>query len=88
MLIGMTLGTVFIGSVGLWLSYWRQAGLTANIGWPLWGIIGGLLVYIYYSIGGAGTAVFNDLGGWAGLAATFSGGLFGLISYQFYRPKS
>ncbi|MEM7113368.1 MAG: glycoside hydrolase family 3 N-terminal domain-containing protein [Chloroflexota bacterium] len=88
MLIAMMIGTAFIGSVGLWLSYWRQAGLAANIGWPLWGMIGGLLVYIYYSMGGAGTAVFNDLGSWAGLVTTFIGGLLGLITYQFYRPKA
>ncbi len=53
-----------------------------QIGWPLWGMVGGLLFYVYVLLGLPGTAVFVTLGAWAGLASTLLGGLAGLAVYR------
>lgn len=60
---------------------------TQQIGWPLWGLGGGLLVYLYVMAGLPGTAVFTTLGAWAGLVTTLLGGLAGLALYRLRSMK-
>lgn len=81
MLIALGFGTTLLGSLGLWLAYQRQLAITDYIGWPLWGIIGGLLAYLYLALGLPGTAVLLTLGSWGGLLITLAGGLPGLLLY-------
>lgn len=81
MLIALSFGTALLGSLGLWLAYQRGAAPTDYLGWPLWGVIGGLLAYLYVALGLPGTAVLFTLGSWGGLLATLSGGLPGLLLY-------
>lgn len=62
-----------------------QPNMAHLIGRLLWGLIGGLLVYIYYVAGLPGTAVFTPLQSWAGLITTIIGGGIGLFLYQRFR---
>lgn len=59
-----------------------EAAPAAQLGWPLWGIVGGLAFYLYFLLGLPGTAVFSSLGAWAGFITTAAGGLLGLLAYR------
>jgi ABC-type Co2+ transport system permease subunit len=68
-------------AAALFISRRRQANLEDQIGWPLWGIVGGLIFYIYYALGLPGTAVLGTLGPWAGFIIALLGSLAGLFLY-------
>ncbi|MCB9432512.1 MAG: hypothetical protein H6668_11060 [Ardenticatenaceae bacterium] len=81
MLIALSFGTVLLGSLGVWLAFQRQLSLADYFGWPLWGIIGGLLAYLYLVFGLPGTAGLLSLGSWGALLVTLVGGVPGLLLY-------
>jgi beta-N-acetylhexosaminidase len=74
---------------GLFISSWtaisfsRQLGATLEqqIGWPLWAIVGGLLLYIYFALRLPGTAVIGELQIGSGFLITLVGGISGLLIY-------
>lgn len=63
------------------------AGLPHLIGRLFWGLVGGLLLYIYVALGLPATAVFTRLGSWAGLLTSLLGGLVGLLLYRYRHPN-
>ncbi len=81
MLIALSFGTVLLGSLGVWLAFQRQLPLTDYFGWPLWGVIGGLLAYLYLVFGLPGTTGLLALGSWGALLMTLVGGVPGLLLY-------
>jgi hypothetical protein len=82
MLIAVMAGLLLTSSLGLVMSRQRQADLEQQIGWALWGVVGSLILYIYYALGLPGTAPLIELRSWAGLITTLIGGLLGLVIYQ------
>ena len=84
MLVTVAVGMITTGTLGIFLSRRLQRPLIQHIGWPLWGIIGSLLVYNYYALALPGSNSFTSLGIWAGLATTLFGGLLGLLLYGWY----
>lgn len=84
----MVVGLLTIGGAGFWLSRQQATSLVENIGWILWGLIGALIIYIYFALELPGTTVFNGIGGWAGLLTTLAGGLLGLIFYLLNRRST
>jgi beta-N-acetylhexosaminidase len=80
---------------GLILSSWaafslsqrQHATLEQKIGWPLWAIVGGLLLYIYFVMGLPGTAVLGEVQTGTSFLITLAGGIAGLLIY-WLRQKS
>lgn len=81
-LVTMSVGLMFVAVTAVIGSRRLRLEPTQQIGWPLWGMVGGLLLYLYVLLGLPGTAVFSNLGAWAGLASTLLGGLAGLVIYR------
>ncbi|MBK8989426.1 MAG: hypothetical protein IPM39_25755 [Chloroflexi bacterium] len=88
MLTAVLGGLLVIAVLGYSLGLRYQMNLTWQVGWVLWGLAGGLLIYIYYALGLPGTAVFSSFGGWAGLITTLVGGVIGLFTYTYARPPA
>ena len=88
----LTLAAVFTAlflsaAAALFISRRRRASLDDQIGWPLWGVVGGLIFYIYYALGLPGAAALANFGPWAGFIIALLGSLAGLLLYLFrYRP--
>lgn len=80
-LIAVLTGLALVGIAGYLLSLRQQIATTNQIAWVLWGIVGALLLYNYAALGLPGTAVFQNMGAWAGLLLTLLGGAAGLASY-------
>ena len=87
MLTAVFAGLVFTIGTAVWFNRRRDANTIDSVSSPLWGIIGGLLFYIYFALNLPGTTLIYDWGVWAGLATTFIGGLIGLISYQLTQTR-
>jgi beta-N-acetylhexosaminidase len=83
MLAAVFAGLVATGGVSVLFSRQRQATLEQQVGWLLWGLAGGLLLYNYFALGLPGTAVLHALESWAGLFTTLTGGMAGLLLYQW-----
>jgi beta-N-acetylhexosaminidase len=82
LLIAVFMGLLITANVGLSVGRRQHCTLEQRISWPLWGIVGGLLLYIYYQLQLPGTEFLFDLGSWAGLLATLVGGFAGLTIFQ------
>ncbi len=87
MLLAMFGGLIAVGVIGSSVSQRLQSAPERRVGCFFWGITGGLVVYIYYALGLWGTAVFQNLGSWAGFITTLIGGLIGLALYQIRKVK-
>ncbi|MCP4358160.1 MAG: glycoside hydrolase family 3 protein [Chloroflexi bacterium] len=88
MLTAVTTALFTIMGIALLVGNQRDMGLEYRLGWPLWGVMGGLFFYIYYALGLPGTAVLQNLGIWAGLLTTLTGGLLGLLIYRLRMTAS
>ena len=55
-----------------------------RLGAILWGLVGGLVLYIYTLLQMPGTDWIANLGIWAGLAATLGGAMTGWLLYQLF----
>ncbi len=82
MLISLFAGLFLTMGTAVTLNRRRAAEPTEMIAWPLWGIIGSLICYIYYALGLPGTGLLANWGMWAGLATTLIGGVLGLAIYK------
>jgi beta-N-acetylhexosaminidase len=82
LLLTMTVGLFLVGSGGLMLARRTSRSRTYWLGSALWGMIGGLIIYIYYALALPGTAVLYQWGSWAGLLTILLGGIGGLLLYH------
>jgi beta-N-acetylhexosaminidase len=87
MLLAFGVGLMITGYAGFAFGQNENDGLSETLRCVLWGLIGALLSYIYFSLGLPGTAWIEPLGYWAGLVTTTAGGLFGLLFYRLTRNK-
>ena len=69
-------------SIGALIVGQNQADMLRRLSALLWGLVGGLLAYIYGLLQLPGSAWLLDLGAWAGLAATLMGALVGWLLFQ------
>lgn len=74
-------GLLVSGGAATMLSRQQDAPIAAQVGWPLWAVVGGLLAYIYFQLGLPGTAVLGELQMGTGFLTTLVGGLIGLLLY-------
>ncbi|MBE7533334.1 MAG: glycoside hydrolase family 3 protein [Chloroflexi bacterium] len=81
-LVTMSVGLMFVAVTAVIGSRRLRLEPAQQVGWPLWGMVGGLMLYLYVLLELPGTAVFSNLGAWAGLASTLLGGLAGLVVYR------
>ncbi len=81
-LLAMTAGLLCIVTTAVVGGRRLRLEPSQQVGWPLWGLVGGLLLYTYMILEMPGTAVFTNFGAWAGLITTLLGGLAGLIIYR------
>ncbi len=79
-LMVFAVGALFIGR--------EQGDANQRTGALLWGLIGGLLAYIYTILQLPGTDWILSLGSWAGLAATLLGAALGWALYQLISGSS
>ena len=81
MLTAVFAGLFVSGSAAFTLGRQQHAPLSQQIGWPLWAMIGGLLVYIYFKLELPGTTSLGDMHMLTGFLVTTAGGLVGLLLY-------
>ncbi len=81
MLLSLVFGLATVAVMGVTAANRFSISLRRQFGWPLWGLFGSLLVYLYFILELPGTAVLTPLGSWAGLLTTLVGGLIGLGIY-------
>lgn len=84
LLVAMTLGVMLTAVAGVLISRYEAGTSARHVAWMLWGIVGALLLYIYYMLELPGTAVLQSIGSWAGLITTTAGGTLGLAAYYLY----
>lgn len=82
MLTAVSLGLLFIIVLAFLLGNRTDSDITERVGRLLWGVISGLLFYLYYALDLPGTAVFSGWGFMAGVVTTAVGGLVGLAAFQ------
>jgi hypothetical protein len=82
MLLAFGVGLVVTSYAGIAVGRNESGGLSNTLRCVLWGLIGGLLFYIYYSLDLPGFEWLDKLGYWAGLMTTLIGGLVGLLGYR------
>ncbi len=88
MLFTMLLGLSITSMVAWFWSNQQQISFSTRLKWVLWGVIGALLLYNYFSLGLPGTAVLHSTGIWGGLLTTLVGGIAGLLAYQVWRQQA
>ncbi len=81
-LIGLFSGLAIITTFAFLAGRRQKLSLSDRIKWPLWGIIGGLLLYIYYALNLPGIDDLPEFGSWSGLLTILTGGFFSLIIFQ------
>jgi hypothetical protein len=82
MVLALSAGLIVIGYAGFAFGQNANGGMSLTLRCVLWGLIGALVSYIYFSLGLPGTAWIEPLGYWAGLVTTVAGGLIGLVFYR------
>lgn len=80
-------GLLLSGWAAFSLSKRQGATLEQQVGWPLWAIVGGLLVYLYFALRLPGTAVLGEAQVGTSFFITLAGGILGLLIY-WLRQKS
>ena len=82
MLLAFGVGLLVTGSAGIAVGRTEYGTASSTLRCVMWGLIGGLLFYIYFSLGLPGVSWLDNLGYWAGLITTLAGGLLGLLVYR------
>lgn len=77
-LLGMFGGLIVVVGLGIVGGRAREMDMAVHFRFVLWGILGGLLVYVYFVAALPGTSALMGLGNLAGLITTIIGGLVGL----------
>ncbi len=83
MLVSMVTGLMLYSIVYLFLGR-RGEDAFHRVGGLTWGLIGGLLAYIYALLQLPGSAWVLGLGTWAGLTTTLLGAIAGWLAFQLY----
>ena len=81
MIISMFMGLALTLGAGILISQRHNNTPSELMGWLLWGVIGGLVVYLYFILGLPGSDILARFGAWAGLLTTVAGGLVGLLLF-------
>ncbi|MCC6605053.1 MAG: hypothetical protein IT327_17730 [Anaerolineae bacterium] len=81
-------GLLLSGGVAFTLGRQQHVALVQQIGWPLWSMIGGLLVYLYFALELPGTAVSGGLHTFTGFLTTLGGGLLGMLGYWLWQKMN
>ncbi|GAB4158411.1 MAG: hypothetical protein Fur0021_28230 [Candidatus Promineifilaceae bacterium] len=79
MLLSLMAGIGLLVAAGIFIGYNRDLPPTQLLQFVLWGIIGGLLAYLYFSLNLPGSARLQPLGAWAAIITTASGGAVGML---------
>jgi len=87
MLLTFGMGLVVTGTAGFVVGKNERGSLSKTLRCMIWGIIGGLLFYIYYSLEFPGTAWLEEFGYWAGLITTVTGGLLGILAFRLWEDN-
>jgi len=82
MIFGLSMGLILTGGAGFAAARNETKDLSNIIRFMLWGMIGALLVYIYFALGFPGSDWFRQLGSWAAFLLTLFGGFVGLLLYR------
>lgn len=82
MLTAVSLSLMMVAGIGLIGGNRRHWQPAQRLGWPLWGMTGGLLCYVYFALELPGTAVLAEWEVAGGLFITLLGGLLGLIAFH------
>jgi hypothetical protein len=79
-LILALIGVAAIGGGGYWAVRQRRGDLSRALKMGLWCAIGGLIGYVYFTLGLPGSDVLRSmLGGWGALVMVLLGGVLPLI---------
>jgi hypothetical protein len=81
MALGVLVGLLLTGGFGVVIGRNGHTDLTKLVRLVLWGLVGGLLFYNYFALNLPGASLLANVGVWAGLLATITGGLAGMILY-------
>lgn len=79
MLLGLTVGVGLLAAAGMVIGANRHLPPSRMLQFVLWGVIGGLLAYLYFSLNLPGSARLLPLGAWAAIVTTAGGGAAGLL---------
>lgn len=88
MLLTLLVGLTMTGAAALFWSRQQAVQLSQRFRSLLWSLIGGLLLYNYFSLGLPGTAVLHNMGSMGGLIITLLGGMGGLLLNQLVRQQA
>ena len=85
MLFALMSGLVATSLLSILFSRRLLQNMRHHIGFLLWSIIGGLIVYNYFALELPGANLLSIVGSWAGFVSTVVGGLIGWAIYRFFR---
>jgi len=75
---------VLTGGAGYAVGKSEKRDLSSTIRGMLWGMIGSLVLYIYFALGLPGSEWIEQLGSWTAFILTLFGGALGLLFYQLF----
>jgi beta-N-acetylhexosaminidase len=81
MLFALGLGLFVTGGAGFVIGRNDHRDLSETIQCIMWGLVGGLLAYIYFVLGLPGAQWLVKFGNWAGLITALLGGTVGLVLF-------
>jgi beta-N-acetylhexosaminidase len=82
MIFGLSMGLLLTGGAGYAAGRNETKDLSNIIRCMLWGMIGGVSVYIYFALGFPGSDWLEQLGSWTAFMLTLFGGVAGLLLYR------
>jgi beta-N-acetylhexosaminidase len=82
MIYGLGMGLLLTGGAGYVAGRNETKDLSNIIRCMLWGMIGGVSVYIYFALGFPGSDWLEQLGSWTAFLLTLFGGVVGLLLYR------
>lgn len=85
MMFGLGIGLILTGGAGFAVGKNETENLFGTIRCMLWGMIGGLILYIYFALGLPGSEWIAQFGPLTALLLTVFGGTLGLLLYRFGR---
>lgn len=84
MLFAVVAGLGVVVGAGVVVNRRHEQNQARKLGLLLWGLIGGLILYNYFALGLPGSAVLVEMGSWAAIVTTLTGGAIGLFVYWLW----